>query len=48
MVVLIEGLGFRCVDMIEPMWRSHDGAFWQVDFAFIRRDRKEFAFDGFR
>ena len=48
MVLFIESLGFRCVDMIEPMWRAHDGVLWQVDFAFIPRDRKEFAFNAFR
>lgn len=41
MVALIEGMGFRCIDMMEPVWRS-DGALWQMDFAFVRHDRPEF------
>jgi FkbM family methyltransferase len=48
MVLLIEKLGFRCIDIIEPLWRDYDDAFWQVDLAFIRRDRQEFAHDGYK
>lgn len=48
MVLLVESLGFRCIDIIEPMWRAHDDAFWQIDFAFIRQGRPEFSFAGFR
>lgn len=46
MVMLVESMGFRCVDLIEPLWRS-DGVLWQMDFAFIRRDRPEFLSEGF-
>src|SRR6185437_907854 len=46
MVMLIESLGFHCVDLIEPLWRA-DGVLWQVDFAFLRRDRPEFAVSEF-
>jgi hypothetical protein len=31
MVALVESLGFRCVDMIEPIWRA-DGVLWQMVF----------------
>ena len=34
--------GFRPVDLCLPMHRPKDGAFWQVDILFVRRDRKEF------
>ena len=46
MVMLVESLGFRCVDLIEPLWRA-DGVLWHVDFAFLRRDRPEFAVSEF-
>jgi FkbM family methyltransferase len=42
MVVLIESLGFRCIDMFDPLWRLKDDAFWQIDMAFIPRGRPEF------
>jgi FkbM family methyltransferase len=42
MVSLIEGFGFHCVDIIDPLWRS-DGVLWQMDFAFARHDRPEFS-----
>ena len=38
----MENLGFRPIDVIEPMHRAHDGAFWQFDLLFIRADRPEF------
>lgn len=38
----METLGFRCIDVIEPMHRSRDDAFWQFDLLFIRADRSEF------
>lgn len=47
MVLFIESLGFRCVDLIEPLWRTYDDVLWQMDFAFIRRDRAEFVFEAF-
>lgn len=30
--------GFRCVDMFDPLYRPHDGSFWQADLAFARSD----------
>jgi FkbM family methyltransferase len=35
-------LGFRPMDLLEPMHRPGDGAFWQVDIIFLRNDRPEF------
>lgn len=34
--------GFRPIDFCEPMHRPKDGALWQVDIIFVRRDREEF------
>ena len=30
--------GFRCIDLFDPLYRPHDGAFWQADMAFARAD----------
>lgn len=38
----IETLGFRCIDMCDPMHRPMDKAFWQMDLLFIPADRTEF------
>lgn len=35
-------LGFRCVDMADLVWRPTDGALWQMDVLFVRKDRTEF------
>jgi len=40
--------GFRCVDLLEPLHRPYDGAFWQMDLVFVRADRPEFSYDGYR
>jgi FkbM family methyltransferase len=32
----LEAHGFRCCDLADPMRRPSDGAFWQVDLAFVR------------
>lgn len=34
--------GFRPIDLLDPMFRPKDEAFWQVDLVFIRSDREEF------
>lgn len=35
-------LGFRCIDMVDPMYRPYDHTFWQMDLVFVRSDRFEF------
>jgi FkbM family methyltransferase len=35
-------LGFRCVDLVDPLWRPFDGALWQFDLVFVRSE-----WDGF-
>jgi FkbM family methyltransferase len=38
----MESLGFRCVDLWDPLYRESDGALWQFDLLFVRSDRPEF------
>jgi len=38
----MESLGFRCIDICDPMYRPKDKAFWQMDMLFVPVDRKEF------
>lgn len=38
----MESLGFRPVDIAEPMLRAHDDAFWQADILFLRTDADVF------
>lgn len=40
--------GFRCIDLVEPLHRPRDGAFWQMDLVFARADRPEFAYQRYR
>jgi len=42
MCTYLEQKGFRPIDLMEPMFRPIDNAFWQIDFVFIRADRPEF------
>lgn len=35
-------LGFRCIDMADPMHRPFDDNLWQMDLVFARDDRPEF------
>ncbi len=48
MTQLIEGLGFRCIDIGEPLFREHDEAFWQIDLFFVPADRPEFDYARYR
>jgi FkbM family methyltransferase len=38
----LASLGFRPIDICDPMYRPKDGAFWQCDMFFARDDRPEF------
>ncbi len=38
----MKNLGFRCIDMADPMHRPHDDTFWQMDLVFVKSDRPEF------
>ena len=41
-------LGFRCIDLVDPMHRPYDDAFWQMDLVFVRQTRPEFAYQHYR
>lgn len=43
----MEARGFRPIDLIEPMHRPRDSAWWQVDLLFIRSAREEFQVNAF-
>lgn len=43
----MEKLGFGVIDISEPMWRTYDQAFWQIDVFFVPLTRKEFAHVGY-
>jgi FkbM family methyltransferase len=40
----LDKLGFRCIDMIDPVWRTYDDTFWQMDLIFIKKDSIEFSY----
>jgi len=40
--------GFRCIDLVEPMHRPYDDAFWQMDLVFVRHTRPEFNYQQYR
>lgn len=44
----LDRLGFRCIDLADPLWRPFDGAFWQMDLVFIRKERPEFSYTSYR
>jgi FkbM family methyltransferase len=47
MCALLDGLGFRCFNMADPMQRPLDRALWQMDLFFARKDDAVFARDGY-
>ena len=48
MCAYLGDLGFRCIDLVDPMHRLHDDAFWQMDLVFLRQTRPEFAYTEYR
>jgi FkbM family methyltransferase len=38
----MKGLGFRCIDMCDPLYRPGDHALWQMHLFFIRSDHPTF------
>lgn len=40
----MEGLGFRCYDIADPLLRTHDKALWQMDLLFARADAPVFEY----
>ena len=43
LIVHLEELGFRCVDVCEPMFRPIDGVLWQMDFIMAPRSNPAFS-----
>jgi len=43
MCAFMESKGFSCVDLVEPMHRPGDQAFWQIDLLFIPSDNVVFS-----
>jgi len=48
MCAYLGDLGFRCIDLVDPMHRLHDDAFWQMDLVFLRQTRPEFSYTEYR
>ncbi len=44
----MERLGFFCCDIVDPMLRVYDKAFWQMDIFFYRQDFKIFNHNEYR
>lgn len=44
MCAYLNELGFRCVDLADPMHRPYDGNFWQIDLVFSKKNRPEFQY----
>jgi FkbM family methyltransferase len=44
----LEGLGFRCADMADPMLRPHDDSLWQLDLLFRPSSSTCFAYKKYR
>ena len=40
----MEGLGFRCFDLADPMLRLHDRSLWQMDLFFCREGSAIFSY----
>lgn len=43
----LDNLGFRCIDVVDPVWRAYDDSFWQMDLVFVRKERPEFAYTSY-
>jgi len=44
----LEGRGFRCADLLEPLHRPGDGAFWQIDLLFLPGTHPIFTSNAYR
>ena len=47
MCALLDSLGFRCFNMADPMCRPLDGALWQMDLFFARKEDGFFHENGY-
>ena len=48
MCELLDGMGFRCFNMADPLQRPLDRSLWQMDFFFARKDDVFFRENFFR
>jgi FkbM family methyltransferase len=48
MCSLLDGMGFRCFNMADPLQRPLDGCLWQMDLFFARKDDACFRDSNFR
>jgi FkbM family methyltransferase len=48
MCAYMESLGFRVFDVVSLMNRPKDGAFWQCDIFFIKKDKEIFKYNSFK
>ena len=44
----LDGKGFRCIDLADPLWRPYDNAFWQMDLIFIKKDSPQFSYSNYQ
>jgi FkbM family methyltransferase len=42
---LLEQFGFRCIDLVDPMYRPVDGVLWQADLVFAHQSEGVFQLD---
>ena len=48
MCAYLDQFGFRCINLVDPLWRPYDQSFWQMDLIFIRKDDPEFAYSNYQ
>ncbi len=46
LIMDLQGRGFRCADVVEPLFRKGDQLLWQLDFYFMRANHP--AFDNYK
>ncbi len=44
----MKNFGFRCIDLVDPLYRPYDGSFWQMDLIFVKDHRREFSYLEYR
>lgn len=42
MCALLDGMGFRCINLVDPMQRPFDKTLWQMDLFFARKEHPVF------
>jgi len=44
----LKEFGFRCIDLVDPLYRPYDNSFWQMDLVFVKDSRPEFSYLQYR